>query len=608
MDRNTVTATVLITLIIVGWMYFFSPPPPIPQGSEQAVEDSLYVDEQEEALTPTLRATDDEESAVDSSFASATQGQEQMVTVDHDLFTARFSTKGARLVSFKLKEYQRADRVTPVQLVDTTAAGNGLGLSFTTPQSRNVSASAFYFEPSQHGSLAEGDSLVIGFEAQLGAGTLRQEYVFYPDSYEVGWTIGGDNLDRVMVSGGYEVGWNGAIPFTEESKEEEIRRAGVYARSGGEIEELTVLSDESFEETLTGQVDWVAVKSKYFAAVIIPTGETDAAYLDGLRVGEIDSPDVEETFRARIEMESLTGSESDRFRLYMGPLEYDRISAYDLDLYQMVDLGYNFLDWITRPLARFVLIPLFTFFSTFIPNYGVIIILFALLIKIVTHPLQAKSMRSMAGMRDLQPRMTEIKEKYADDPQKQQQAMMGLYREAGVNPLGGCLPMLLQYPIIIALWQFLPQFLDIRQKSFLWAPDLSAPDVVFNLPFTIPLYGDFVAGFTILMGLAMVVQMKIQMRSQPANPQMQMFTYFLPIMLFVFFNKQAAGLSLYYLFYNVFSAAQQQLINKQMERKKEHAPAEMQMADRPAKGGKNARSSANRPPKVSKNGQARRKR
>ena len=310
MDRNTVTATVLITLIIVGWLYFFSPPPPIPAGDEQALEDSLYVEEQDEAPTPTLRATEDESSTVDSSFASATQGQEQIVTVEHSLFTAQFSTKGARLISFKLKEYQKADRVTPVQLVDTTRQGNGLGFSFTTPQSRNVSSEAFYFEPSQRGSLSEGDSLVIGFEAQLGAGTLRQEYVFYPDSYGVGWTIGGDNLDRIMVSGGYEVGWNGAIPFTEESKEEEIRRAGVYARSGGEIEELTVMSDASFEETLTGQVDWVAVKSKYFAAVIIPSSETEAAYLDGLRVGEIDSPDVEETFRARVEMESLAGNRS----------------------------------------------------------------------------------------------------------------------------------------------------------------------------------------------------------------------------------------------------------------------------------------------------------
>jgi YidC/Oxa1 family membrane protein insertase len=587
-DRNAVTATILITLIIFGWMYFFSPPPPPPASSEAAQEDSLLVtdDLAEVDEPPSLRSADDED-AVDDAFASATQGQEQIVTVEHDLYTARFSTQGARLVSFVLKDYVKADRETPVDLIDTTAERSGLSLSWTTPQSRNVSASRFFFEPTTSGSLAEGDSLVVAFEAGLGGGTLRQVYTFYPDTYEIGWTIGGSNLDRVMVSGGYEVGWSGAIPFTEESKEEEIRRAGVYARSGGEIEEFTVASEDSFEETLTGQVDWVAVKSKYFAAVIIPTERTEAAYLDGIRVGEITSPDVEENFRARVEVASLSGGETDRFRLYLGPLEYDRISAFDLGLYQMVDLGYNFLDWITRPLARFVFIPLFTFFATFIPNYGVIIILFALLVKIVTHPLQAKSMRSMAGMRDLQPKMQEIKEKYEDDPQKQQQAMMKLYREAGVNPLGGCLPMLLQYPIIIALWQFLPQFMDIRQEEFLWANDLSAPDAILQLPFEIPLYGDFVAGFTVLMGLAMVVQMQIQMRSQPANPQMKMFTYLLPIMLFVFFNKQAAGLSLYYLFYNVFTAIQQQWINHQIDKRKTIAPEASPVAERPS--GKAAR-------------------
>ena len=159
---------------------------------------------------------------------------------------------------------------------------------------------------------------------------------------------------------------------------------------------------------------------------------------------------------------------------------------------------------------------------------------------------------------------------------------MKMYKETGVNPLGGCLPMLLQYPIIIALWQFLPQAIEIRQQGFLWAADLSAPDVILSLPFTIPLYGDFVSGFTVLMGLSMIVQMRLQ-GNMSANPQAKIFTYVFPVMIFVIFNRLAAGLNLYYLCYNVLSAAQQKVINRQLEKH----PEELE----PVKKGKGTRSS-----------------
>jgi YidC/Oxa1 family membrane protein insertase len=165
-------------------------------------------------------------------------------------------------------------------------------------------------------------------------------------------------------------------------------------------------------------------------------------------------------------------------------------------------------------------------------------------------------------MKVIQPQMQAIQEKYANDPQKQQEAMMKLYREAKVNPLGGCLPMLLQYPILIALWQFLPQAIELRQQGFLWAADLSAPDPILHLPFTIPLYGNFVAGFTLLMGLAMIIQMRVQMQSQPSNPQTAVFTYVFPVMLFVIFNKLASGLNLYYLVFNLISVLHQQWYNR----------------------------------------------
>ena len=178
---------------------------------------------------------------------------------------------------------------------------------------------------------------------------------------------------------------------------------------------------------------------------------------------------------------------------------------------------------------------------------------------------------------------------------------MKMYRETGVNPLGGCMPMLLQYPVIIALWQFLPQSIQIRQQGFLWANDLSAPDAILQLPFTIPLYGDFVAGFTLLMGISMVVQMKIQMASQPSTTQTKIFTYVFPVIIFAIFNSLASGLSLYYLCFNVLTAFQQKFINKSLEKEKEANGGELP-TKKSGKGGKSDKGSPRRG-KASRNGQ-----
>jgi YidC/Oxa1 family membrane protein insertase len=261
----------------------------------------------------------------------------------------------------------------------------------------------------------------------------------------------------------------------------------------------------------------------------------------------------------------------------MGPMRYRLLAAYEQNLYDMVDFGWDFFEVVTRPLARFVFIPAFEYLAMFIPNYGVIVILLAFLIKLILAPLTASSYRSMAKMKDLAPKMEEIKAKYGNDPKKQQEATMRMYRESGVNPAGGCLPMLLQYPVIIALWQFLPQSIEIRQQGFLWAPDLSAPDAVVNLPFEIPFYGDFISGFTVLMGLSMIVQMKIQSGATAStNPQMKVFMYLFPGMIFVIFNRLASGLSLYYLCFNVLTAAQQMYMNRNNQTAKPEEEASTQ--------------------------------
>ncbi|MFK7844845.1 MAG: membrane protein insertase YidC [Rhodothermales bacterium] len=582
MDRNVVTATVLITLILLVWFYFITPPLP-PPGEGQGADSTL--------VTTDPQFTDQENTdqeignaqptaatqlvVIDSTFAGAQSGNERIITVDTDLYEAKFSTKGATLVSFVLKEYKQYDQETPVNLVDSTKVG-ALAMFFTTPTSHNVDTRAFYFDVDIQNDrllLNEGDNpATLQFSVDVGEGKIIQKYTFTPGTYEVGLSIDQQNAQSFATQEGYDLFWDGGLPYTEGNHETEAIKTASYARTGKDVVGITLDGETYEEESMRGSVSWVSVKNQYFAAVIIPSGETRGAELIGERFGEIDDPLLKEDFEARLQMPASVGT-PDEFRLYLGPLEYPRISAYDLGLYDMVDYGWDFFEFMTRPVAKYVFIPIFNFLDDFIPSYGIIIVIMAFLIKGVLYPLTKKSYRSMAQMRELQPKLEALKEKYGENPQKQQEATMKLYRDSGVNPLGGCMPMIFQYPIIIALWQFLPQSIEIRQQGFLWAKDLSAPDVIFNLPFEIPLYGDFVAGFCMLMGISMVFQMRLQ-SAPSSNPQAKMIMYLMPAMIFFIFNKWAAGLNLYYLCYNVLTAIQQKFINKSIENEKVAEEAE----------------------------------
>ncbi|NNE71848.1 MAG: membrane protein insertase YidC [Rhodothermales bacterium] len=576
MDRNVVTATILIALIMVVWLTWLAPPiqPPPPPGGTDSTAVVVEPEEFEETPEPIgqegLRSVD--ELASDSTIAGASVGTERTIRISNDLYTAVLSTKGGTIVSFELSEFRDAVDSTLVQLVDPEQDG-ALGMVFTTPSNRVYDTRSFYFDADvSRDEITVGDAAVtVTMKTAIGSGSISKIYTFKPDSYDVGFDLAMEGTNSFLTPAGYELIWYGAIPFTEKDRDNEIRSTGAFAKSGGEVEFAKVLDESYDENSLRGDVDWVAVKGKYFAAVMLPNQAGRGAELIAERVGELSDPDVRLAYIASLAMPPPV--ESDGFRLYLGPMELSRIRQYDADLYDMVDFGWSFFATITRPLAKYFFAPVFYFLATFIPNYGLVIIIFSILVKLLVYPLTKSSFTSMAKMRQLQPRMEAIKAKYPDSPPKQQEAMMKMYKETGVNPIGGCLPMLLQYPIIIALWQFLPQAIEIRQQGFLWAHDLSAPDVILSLPFTIPLYGDFVSGFTVLMGLSMVVQMRLQ-ATPSSNAQAKMFMYVFPVMIFVIFNRLAAGLNLYYLCYNVLSAAQQKWINRNLEaHPEEMAPA-----------------------------------
>ncbi len=600
------------------WFYLSAPPPPVPPA-EVAAGDSTAappVSEQvadappqDEPITATPATTAEAPAVVsDSTIAGAKQGEERFITVENDLYEAVFSTRGATLTSFKLKTYTKFDQETPVQLVDTTKTG-ALAMIFTTPSNHYVDTREFYFDADFSGERLsvddEGETASIRFSTPVGEGAIHQTYTFMQGRYEIDLEIQQENALSFSTREGYDLRWDGGVPFSEgDPSQEAIKTASYFRTVAGDVEGITLDKETYEEESQQGSISWVGVKNQYFAVVMMPDGATRGAELVGERFGEMDDPNLLETYQASLFMPIAEEGGTDLFRLYLGPMEFKRISAYDLGIYDMVDYGWDFFEWMTRPIAKLVFIPMFAYLGSVIPNYGIIIIILAFLIKLVVYPLTKSSYRSMAQMRELQPKLEAIKEKYGDDMQKQQEATMKMYKESGVNPIGGCLPMLLQYPVIIALWQFLPQSIEIRQKGFLWANDLSAPDIILNLPFTIPFYGDFVAGFCLLMGLSMIVQMRIQ-STPSAGAQAKMIMYIMPAMIFVIFNRWASGLNLYYLCYNVLTAVQQQFINRGIKKEKEEAEDEVAPAKNKAAKVKPASTSKKPKPSVLKQGRNR---
>ncbi|MEM1054719.1 MAG: membrane protein insertase YidC [Bacteroidota bacterium] len=570
LDRNAVLGILLISLLLLVWMLTQAPQPEDFETVDPTEEIAEADPEAEIGPTPDAVEVATLQAPSDSLFASAVGGDDREIVIVTERQRAVLSTQGGTFRSVQLPSYRNAVTDQPVELIADSLGA--LAVGFSPPTGSFVDTRTLSFTPVVDGQVFTGDSLVVGeesreiaFEARVGEGALRFVYTFEPDAYQVGFRVetpGTDLLDQGERA--YDLTWDGALPRQEGDAEQEAAQAGAYVNLGGETDVLRLTEEGAAEdEGRSGDINWVAVKTKFFVAAILPSEGTDSdgARLSGQQIGEATSEGFAQDYTATLEMHGLAANEAATFTLYLGPVELRRLAA--LDMYDVVDFGFG--ETITRPISRYIIAPTLALLTSFIPSFGIAILVFALLIKLVLWPLTAASYKNAARMRELQPKMAAIKEKYGDDPQKQQEAVMGLYRSEKINPLGGCLPMLLQYPILISLWRYFQSTLVLRQEGFLWAQDLSAPDPILNLPFTIPFYGDFVAGFTLLMGLSMIVQMKVSMSGSTAiGSQQKVIMYVLPLTFFLFFNRFPSGLSLYYLGFNLLSIVQQRLVNKKV--------------------------------------------
>lgn len=594
MDKNTATGFVLIFFLMLGWFYFTMPSEEelAQQRQEQALQDSLaqieqnqqdsldQLDEDEsedqEQREPTISEDVDDTPEVRGLFANSPVSEQTEIKVTTPLYTVTFTNRGAGPSSFILNEYDTWDG-RPVQLIDDTAR-SAYNIGFLSTENYNVETQNILFRQVTQGNslnIAEGEQREIRYELELEDGReVIITYLLNGENYEIDVDVQFVGLQDYVVGRDIDFGWTAPLNFTEKDPTQDALETAAYVYAGGELEKFKLDEAGRNETTINGNIDWVATKTKFFTQLIKPLSPTDAALLTGEVTGAIDNQNTDHRYTSSIRT-NLDEQGNTSFRLYLGPLKYREVTKVDDHAYDMVDVGWSWLRWFSDPFVRWMVIPFFEFMSRFTSNFGIIIIVFASLVKLVLSPLTYKSYKSMAAMGELQPQMKEIQEKYKDNPQKQQKATMDLYRKNKVNPLGGCLPNLLQFPILITLWRYFQNSIQIRQEEFLWAGDLSAPDYILNLPFEIPFLGDQIAGFVLLMTAAMMVQSKLTGGmsggggSSPMAGQMKVLQYIFPIMLLFIFNNFAAGLSLYYLVFNVLSIIQQFFIKRSLHGDKE---------------------------------------
>jgi YidC/Oxa1 family membrane protein insertase len=511
-------------------------------------------------------------------FADASEGDTLITVIRTPLYEIELSTLGAGPVRFTLFEHNTWDQ-RPVQMImDTLRSAYSLG--FLSQQNYNIETNELVFEALTETALIELDNserTQVSYRLRVDNDSeIIFHYTFYASQYAFDLDILFVDMERHISGTNVEFGWKSALNLTERDFAQDALGTEANVYLGGGREKFQLGEQGSGEQRFNGNIDWVMTKTRFFGQFIKPVTHSNAAILQGEIDGEIGLPETVHRYQVYVQS-NFVQHPTLSYELYSGPLQYYDLRDFDSTAYDVVEIGYALIRWFADPLVRYMVIPFFTFGSMFIGNYGVLIILFGVIVKLLLFPLTQKSFKSMAAMKELQPQMKEIQEKFKDDPQKQQKETIALYRKAKVNPLGGCLPMLLQFPILITLFFFFQNSMLIRQQPFLWADDLSAPDYILSLPFSIPLLGDQIAGFVLLMSAAMFFQSKISggmsTGSTPAGaPNMKVFMYMIPFVLLFVFNNFASGLSLYYLVYNVLSIGQQAFINKQMAGKKDETP------------------------------------
>ncbi|TVQ93094.1 MAG: membrane protein insertase YidC [Bacteroidetes bacterium] len=517
-------------------------------------------------------------------FAGAARGEEEFFTIENEVLKLIFNSKGGFLESIELKEFNTWDQ-RPLKLI--YGDDNVFNLQFYSVN-RLISTNELYFTANAGDiDLTTRDQLIVNPGSELTFSMrlypdnhtpempryLEFAYVIRGDGYKIDFNINTVGLTDVIAANStfLNLDWQMDLHRMEKSRRNELNVTTIYYKYfNDDVERLRETRDVT--ESLRTPVRWISFKQQFFSSILIAGNNFSSAVISTRSYDE-----VQDTLLRRMSatIEIPYNSRENNFipmHFYFGPNHFNTLKAYDLKLEEQIPLGWALFGWINR----FIVIPVFNYLDARNLSYGIIILILTVMLKLVLFPIAFKTYVSQARMRVLKPDIEELNKKFPkkEDAMKKQQATMALYKKAGVNPMAGCVPMLLQFPFLIAMFRFFPASFELRQEGFLWADDLSSYDSILDLPFTIPWYGDHVSLFTLLMAGSTIIytRMNSQMMNTGAQqmPGMKTMLYIMPVMLLFIFNSFASGLSYYYFLANVITFGQMYAFRFMIDEEKIH--------------------------------------
>lgn len=559
----------LIFLLLFLWMQYSAPPKKTPeqiaaetaQPTQQPENQPAATTPAQALPTPATPASDSANSAVliaqFGPFAAAGKGQEQFETLENDLARITFSSKGGRIKEVFLKKFDRINTDTagneeksPVRLLEDSKNQFGYELAVNGAINGKVNTSDLYFSVSKN-----GNSLI--FRADAGQGRyFEQTYTLAADGYNLDYQVGGNGLNTVLAQNSARLSWTNYLDKLEKNQDYERTMSSVYFKPVDASSDYCDCRNDDSESLGEKPVQWFSHSNQFFNTALVANNFAFRDFTGETKVYTSADPDLKQlrTF-ATVPFDNGPA----KMTLYTGPNEFNRLKSFGVNLEDVIPFGAS----IFGAINRWAIHPIFDLLSRFIGNQGIIILMLTLIVKLMVYPLTYKMVHGQAKMAALKPRLDALKKKIGDDQQAMSMETMKMYSEYKVNPLGGCLPMLLQMPIWFALYRFFPASIEFRQASFLWATDLSSYDVAFRLPFALPGFGYHISAFTLIWVVTTLwytwYSMKQMDSSTMQTDQMKMMKwmqYLMPVMFMFFFNSFASGLTLYLCFSNILNIGQ----------------------------------------------------
>lgn len=555
MDRNSAIGFTLIAALLMVYFFWLSPTPtpPNPQKETPQTAGNTVPD----TLQQQPAASDSALAATYGDLASAFRGEESLNTIETEDLRLVFTTRGGILREVELKNYQTYDK-KPLKLI--TPDRNEFKL-LAKYRNQEVDLYKLFYQTKQ---VKQGDTTIVSFTATAGGASVTQTYHIPQKGYEIRYGLSAPGLQSQISGEHLAFTWNNSIALMEKDMSDTRKNTTInYFTVNDGFDNLSETSTDTETEVLSNPVAWVAIKEKFFLASII----SDAPFAGGEVQTSMNNDDMQIVKVARIKLNLPTqalASGKPTLKFYFGPNDYQMVGDVAEKFAKNVYLGWPPVYWINK----FVIFPVFHFLTQIFSNYGLIIVILVILLKLVLFPLSYKSYLSMAKMKVLKPELDEIKERVGEDMTKVQQEQMKLYSQVGVNPVSGCIPVLLQMPILFAMFYLFPASIELRQQPFLWAEDLSTYDSVIQFGFAVPFLGSHISLFTVLMTASTLIYTWQNNQLSSVQGPMKSMSYIMPLIFFFVLNSFSAGLTFYYLVSNLVTFAQQAIIKRFVDENK----------------------------------------